>query len=227
MTGRSQLVTAKAGETRQRILEAALRLFRERGFEKTTMRDVAAAAGVATGAAYYYFRSKEEVVLAFYAGTAEEMRALLPPELKRTKDLRKRLHRILELKLIQLQPHRPVLSFLFRSAIDPTSPLSPFSAGNRSIRDETVGWFRDAIETSSETIPKELEGFLPELLWMYEMGLILFFLYDHSPEQKRTYRLLDGTLDIMIKALRLSRLPLLGPMRRSVASLLRDVGVDG
>ena len=45
--------TTKAEETRDRILDAALRLFRERGFAETTMRDVAAAAGVATGAAYY------------------------------------------------------------------------------------------------------------------------------------------------------------------------------
>ena len=54
--------TAKAEETRNRILDAALRLFRERGFAQTTMRDVATEAGVATGAAYYYFRSKEELV---------------------------------------------------------------------------------------------------------------------------------------------------------------------
>ena len=45
----------KSDETRSRILEAALSVFRERGFENATMREIAVEAGVATGAAYYYF----------------------------------------------------------------------------------------------------------------------------------------------------------------------------
>src|SRR5207237_4793311 len=60
----ARLVTTKAEETRERILDAALRLFRKRGFDQTTMRDIAAEAEVATGAAYYYFSSKEEMVIA-------------------------------------------------------------------------------------------------------------------------------------------------------------------
>ncbi|PYT48006.1 MAG: TetR family transcriptional regulator, partial [Acidobacteria bacterium] len=53
------LATKSAGEkTRELILQTALRLFRGCGFEITTMRDIARAAEVATGAAYYYFPSK-------------------------------------------------------------------------------------------------------------------------------------------------------------------------
>jgi AcrR family transcriptional regulator len=227
MTERSQLVTPKAGQTRERILQAALELFRDRGFEQTTMRDVATAAGVATGAAYYYFRSKEEVVLAFYAKTAEEMRTILPSELARTRDLKKRLRRILELKLIQLEPYRPVLRFLFREATDPGSPLSPFGEETKAIRDETVEWFRVAVEGSTETIPRELEAPLPFLLWMFEMGLILFWLHDRSAGQQRTIKLMHGTLDLAVAALRLSRLPLVGPLRRKAASIIRDAGMAG
>ena len=58
--------SGKSEQTRQRILEAALELFRVKGFAAATMREVAVAAGVATGAAYYYFPSKEAIVLAFY-----------------------------------------------------------------------------------------------------------------------------------------------------------------
>jgi AcrR family transcriptional regulator len=224
-TTRSQLATTKGAETRDRILAAALDLFRDRGFDQTTMRDIAAGAGVATGAAYYYFRSKEEVVMAFYTATSVEMRELIPPELARTRDLKKRLRRILELKLEQLEPHRPFLAVLFRGAIDPASPLSPFAPETQEIRDETIAWFREAIATSSEMMPKELAPTMPSLLWLYEMGIILFWLSDRSPKQRRTTRLLDGTLDLMIRSLRLLRLPLLGPVRRQAASLLRDIGV--
>ena len=58
--------TPRAEETRRRIYDVALELFREKGFEQTTMRDIAAKADVALGAAYYYFASKEAIVLAFY-----------------------------------------------------------------------------------------------------------------------------------------------------------------
>src|SRR6202044_2561994 len=70
----SQMKIKKSEETRTRILEAALGVFRERGFERATMRDVAAAAGVAVGAAYYYFESKDAIVMAFYERSQSEMR---------------------------------------------------------------------------------------------------------------------------------------------------------
>ena len=53
---------SKGEQTRRAIAEAALRLFREQGYEATTMRAIAKEAGVATGNAYYYFGSKEELI---------------------------------------------------------------------------------------------------------------------------------------------------------------------
>ena len=66
-------VTPKSEETRTRILAAALRVFRQRGFDEATMREVAAEAGVAVGAAYYYFDSKDAIVMAFYQRSQDEM----------------------------------------------------------------------------------------------------------------------------------------------------------
>jgi AcrR family transcriptional regulator len=65
-------LTPKALQTRERILGAALGLFAERGYEATTMRDVAREAGASVGLAYRYFASKEEFALALYMGLAEE-----------------------------------------------------------------------------------------------------------------------------------------------------------
>src|SRR6266478_6961690 len=53
-------------KTKAAILQTALELFRSRSFEVTTMRDIAQAAKLATGAAYYYFPSKEAIVAAYY-----------------------------------------------------------------------------------------------------------------------------------------------------------------
>jgi len=57
--------TPRAEDTRRKIYESALSLFREKGFKQTTMRDIAAKAGVALGGAYYYFSTKDAIVLAF------------------------------------------------------------------------------------------------------------------------------------------------------------------
>ncbi|MCC7062411.1 MAG: helix-turn-helix transcriptional regulator, partial [Planctomycetes bacterium] len=58
--------TSKGERTKERILQAALELFRELGYEATTMRMVADAAKVSLGNAYYYFASKDLLLQAFY-----------------------------------------------------------------------------------------------------------------------------------------------------------------
>src|SRR5262249_37048447 len=55
---RGESVT-KGERTREVMLEAALKLFRRRGFDETTMRDIAEATNMSLGASYYYFESKE------------------------------------------------------------------------------------------------------------------------------------------------------------------------
>src|ERR1700752_2149636 len=51
---------------RVQLLDAAARLFRERGFHATSMRDIAKAVGMLSGSIYYHFNSKEEMLLAVY-----------------------------------------------------------------------------------------------------------------------------------------------------------------
>src|SRR5438034_9353725 len=94
----------KSDETRARILEAAIELFRRQGFDAATMREIATEAGVATGAAYYYFDSKDAIVLAFYDQAQKEMEPRLEQALKAGKDLKPRLAALLEVKLRYFEP---------------------------------------------------------------------------------------------------------------------------
>ncbi|MGZ7033218.1 MAG: TetR/AcrR family transcriptional regulator [Thermoanaerobaculia bacterium] len=215
--------TVKAEETRERILDAALRLFREHGFDETTMRDIASEAGVAVGAAYYYFRSKEDLVMAFYMRTAEDARTLLPKRLDRSSDLKKRLRSVIDMKFEQFAEHRRLLVALSRIGIDPAHPLSPFGAETEPMRRESIDSFRAAIEGSSSRVPKDLQRDLPQLLWLYQMGVILFWMFDESSGQLRTVKLVDGTLDLVVRLIQLSSLPLMGPLRKRMLSVLRAV----
>src|SRR5882757_8593302 len=89
---------SKGEETRSRILAGALRLFRERGFDETTMRDIAREAGVAIGAAYYYFDSKEALVMAFYGEASQTMHEQIEAALGRKIDLKARLRAVIDVK---------------------------------------------------------------------------------------------------------------------------------
>jgi AcrR family transcriptional regulator len=215
--------TAKAEETREKILDTALRLFRERGFDETTMRDIASEAGVATGAAYYYFHSKEDLVMGFYRRTAEEARSLLPDVIESSTELRKRLRSIIDTKFEQFADHRRLMIALVRIGIDPSHPLSPFGKETEPMREESIESFRQAMRGSDSRIPKDIEKDLPRLLWMYLMGVTLFWIFDESPGQRRTKTLIDGTLDIIVRLIQIASLPLMGPMRKRLVSLLRAI----
>lgn len=214
-------VTAKAEETRERILDAALRLFRKQGFDETTMRDVAAEAEVATGAAYYYFRSKEDLVMAFYRRAAEEQRSAVPRVMGRSKDVRKRVRAIIDQTFDQFAHHRRLLAGLARVGIDPKHPLSPFGAETKAMRDASIESFRQAIEGSDLRVPKDLAPELPRLLWLYQMGLVLFWIYDESKGQARTKALATGTLELLVRTLQLASLPLMGPLRKRFVAVMR------
>jgi AcrR family transcriptional regulator len=178
-------MNAKSAETRARILDAAMELFRRQGFEETTMRQIAKEAGVATGAAYYYFDSKDAIALAFYEQSQQELEPLIEQALASGKHLKERLGALLEAKLKYFEPNRRLLGALAAHA-DPEHALSPFSARTREIRERDMASFARALGASGIRVPADLEPHLPRILWMYQMGIILFWIYDRSPAQGRT-----------------------------------------
>jgi AcrR family transcriptional regulator len=212
----------KGDETRGKILAAAIELFRRQGFEQTTMRGIALEAKVATGAAYYYFDSKDAIVMAFYEQSAAEMQPLLEEALANGKDLKGRIEGLLEVKFRQFEPNRNLLGALAAHA-DPQHPLSPFSEQTREIRERDVAYFARALDGTRVRITPDLGPVLPRLLWMYQMGLILFWIYDRSEGQKRTRALVEKSLPIVVRLIQAAGFPLLRPVRRMVVDLVETV----
>jgi len=215
--------TARAADTRRKIYDAALELFREKGFEPTTMRDIAAKAGVALGGAYYYFSAKDAIVLAFYREMQESSDQAILQTLAGHKKLRDRIRCVLEKRLELLEPNRKFCAALARHAPDGADPLSPFSEESRPIREHATEHMRIALEGSDVKVPSDLKARLPYLLWLYQMAIIMFWLYDRSPGQERTRRLMEKSLGLLVSLLRISALPLMKPLRKAALELVEGV----
>ena len=219
----SPKATPKAEETGRRILDAALELFRQEGFDITTMRDIARKAGVATGAAYYYYPSKDAIVMDFYQRSCTEMQPKIEAAVVHTSGLESRLRESIRAKLAHFAPNRGVLRALLRNGADPKHPLSPFSPQTKEIRDIDLAWFRRILVDCGMRIPRDLEPHLPGVLWFFQMGVIFFWVIDESADQARTARLLELATKSVAFLIRVSALPLMRPLRKTALQLIEIV----
>lgn len=217
---RSETITPKAETTADRILEAALDLFRREGFDKTTMRDIAREADVATGAAYYYYPSKDAIVLEFYRRSCDAMQTAIEGAITDAQSLEGKLGALIGAKFTHFAANRGVLRSLLRNGADPAHPLSPFSAETKSIREIDLGWFRRVVSDSNLRVPRDLQPHLPIVLWFFQMGVIFFWVTDGSPNQVRTAKLLPLACKIVARLIRLSSLPLMRPLRKPIVELI-------
>lgn len=63
MAKQQRVAEVRSGSTRERILEVALQLFNEQGYDRTSLRQIAERLGVSKAALYYHFKSKEDILL--------------------------------------------------------------------------------------------------------------------------------------------------------------------
>ena len=194
----------KAKATGEKILDVALGLFRSKGFDDTTMRDIATKAGVATGAAYYYYPSKDAIVMAFYQRTFDEMQAKIGKVLNSQGSLEVRMRQLIQVKLEHFGRNRGVLRGILRNGANPKHPVSPFSAETKAFREMEMSWFRTMVSDEGVRLPREIEERLPEVLWVLHIGMMFFWIADESPRQLHTRRLIDQGMSIVTALLRLS-----------------------
>ena len=215
--------TPRAEQTRAAITEAALKLFRENGYEATTMRAIAQEAGVSTGNAYYYFGSKEELVQQFYAHTHADhvaaSRTILAAESEFAARLRGTLRALIDVN----GPYHAFAARFFKYAAEPSSPLSPFSKESSPAREAAIALFREVVDGSDARIDGELRTQLPELLWLYSMGIVLFWVHDTSPGCAKTYQLIERTVPLAGRLIALSRVRILRSTIREIISIIQDI----
>lgn len=216
------VTTNKAEITRENLYRAALELFTRKGYEGTSMREIAKQAGVATGATYYYFSSKDALIFEYYKNSHADHIKELGDYLQTEKNFAKRLRQVLMTKIQVAQPYKHLARALFRVAANPESPMSPFSKESEALRIENLQLIKDVVTGSDEKFHKDILPLLPEYLWLFQMGVILFWIYDESPDGENTFKLIDQSVNMIDSTNKLLSSAWAKPFRGQVTSLLKN-----
>lgn len=213
--------TTKSERTRALLRDIALRSFRERGYDATTVRQIAQQAGVSVGTTNYHFASKNQLVHELYLDVQVRHRDAALPALDATDDLIERIRAVYATGLDQLTPYHAHAGEFMSAALSPRSDLNPLSPASAPSRDIAQALFTRAVADARHGLPGDIAAALPGALFVGHLLLALYWVYDESPDQAKTRRLLDRGLGLLRVALPLVRLPL---VRRPIAELLELIG---
>ncbi|MEY9876043.1 AcrR family transcriptional regulator [Streptacidiphilus sp. MAP12-33] len=222
--GAENAKTAKSERTRALILETAMRLFQERGYEKTTMRAIAAEAGVSVGNAYYYYQGKEFLIQGFYDRMTYEHLVDARARMEGRTDFSDRLTIALESWIDCAAPYHEFAAQFFRTAADPDSALSPFSNESHPARETAVQLFREVLDGSDlgPKIDPELDELLPDLLWLHLMVVVLYWVFDRTDDTERSRAFVKRCAPFVAKLVTLSRYRVFRPLVRDAVDMIKE-----
>lgn len=214
---------ARSTTTRSDLVAVALRLFREEGYQGTTMRKIADGAGVSLGNAYYYFDGKDDLVHELYKVIQEDHRRVALPRMKKNATLAANFSAVLHTGLDTMEPYHAFGKNFLSVALPSGSESSPFSTRSAEARTMAIDLMRDTVAMSKHTGPSSLGNTVPTLLWMVYMGVTLHWVTDSSENCSRTRTLVDGVVPIIGSALRLARLPVARGLIADIGKLVEKI----
>src|SRR5690242_5331634 len=187
------------------------------------MRSIADRVGVSLGSSYHYFPTKEHLVLEFYRHTHELHAAAIAPLLAREKDFATRLRGTIRAVVVTCEPFHAVAGSIFSTVANPSSPLNPFGGAAKPLRDEVVGLYAEVVQGSNARVASDIAEMLPLTLWLYQMAILYFWIFDRSPGRLRTLEVIDETSELIVRLLSLANLPVLKSSRKRVLALIQEI----
>lgn len=191
-------------KTKERILKAALQLFRERGLEGTTTRQISRKAQIAEGTLFNYFKTKEDLALYFFQKETEGLITWFEGQKQLQKArLPEQLFAIINRQLEYIAPYEDFIGAVFFRALQPSSALSPLSLDSQELRVKYLRFIRGILQKAEEN------GEIPPLgdlgayaVGLFYMGIVTHWLQDSSRGKQRTLALLDRALKVGTHILR-------------------------
>ena len=191
-------VTAEAKKrTRQKILEAAARLFTTDGYERTTTRDIARAAGIAAGTLFNYFASKDALALTLIADGLTRGAAAFESRRRGDEALEEDLFAHVVCVLGEIDAHRVFVGEVVGASLSPFAGAEPVSDRIRTDHLETVGGIlhRHGADEARERP-------VMHLYWTLFLGVLSFWSADGSPSEEDTLALLDRSMRMFAQSIR-------------------------
>lgn len=217
--GRPAGPTAQGVAARDRLYATALRLIAARGYEATTLRDIAKDAGVSVGLLYRYFPSKQAIVIALYDELSTEYarRAGAMPRGR----WRDRFLFALNTSLHVLEPHQMALRALTPVMVgDPEEGIFAASTAFSRLRVQRV--FEEAVTEASDAPKQPLAEAFGRLLYFVHLAVLLWWLLDKSANQRATASLVSITRQLLPSAALALRVPLVRRFVISLDELIRE-----
>ena len=217
--GRPPGQTPQGAAARDRLYATAIQMIAGRGYEATTLRDIAKEAGVSLGLLYRYFPGKQAVVLALYDELSSDYaRRAAEHAAGRWRD---RFIFALKTSIDVLKPHQKALRALTPVLVgDPDEGIFSASTAFSRLRVQQV--FEQAVVGASDAPKQPLAAALGRLLYLVHLTVLLWWLLDKSSNQRATTALVSLTQQLLPSAALALRVP---PVRRfviSVDELVRD-----
>ena len=209
----------KAALTRQRIIDTALHLFAAKGYDQTTMRDIAAEAGCSLGLTYRYFASKEDLVLELYRWLAVQLEELV--DVLPATSIADRFHHLMRELLVAMAPHRLTLVALSGAALNPLSRAGVFGAEGAEVRRRARAAYLVVVAKAKDAPHASQGDDLATLLYGLQLALVLFWLQDLSSGTLKTTELLQLVHELLGRIRPLLRLPWVA---QTVTRLVQIVG---
>lgn len=186
----SPFETEKSAETYERVVSAAMRIFKEKGFQSTTMRDIAREGKLSLGSLYYYFQTKEELVLLFYERLNQEVEERFRKQYLDSGHVSTQVDTFLKIKLEMLAPYRELVTVILKEAVDPESKLSPLSNATTSVRSSVLRLFEEMIVLNKGLQNPDIQQ-EAKTLWLVHLLIMVYWLHDKSIDYNATNKVLD------------------------------------
>jgi AcrR family transcriptional regulator len=191
-------------QTKERILRAALELFREKGFEGTTTKEISRRSGIAEGTLFNYFKTKEDLALYFFQKETEGLIKWFRADARLQKaPLSEKLFAIIHRQLEYIEPYEDFIGAVFWRSFQPTSTLSPLSFESQELRLKYLRFIREVLAEAEETeeIPRA-GGLGAYAVGLFYLGVVAYWLQDGSRRKQKTLGLLDRALNFGTQVLK-------------------------
>lgn len=177
--------------TRQAILDAAVKLFRSKGFEETTTRDLTREARIAVGTLFNYFPTKEAIVTQLVSDALAAGDAKYQKRRRNGATLQEDLFLLVATGLRSLKPLRTILKPALDAGFSPAASTDRAAASARGDHLDAVSSL--LVEHGMAEPPTAAQL---QIYWMLYVGVLSFWSADDSPKQEDTLAMLDQTVDM-------------------------------